>query len=104
MAEWVAVDERLPDNGVVVDTKIDNEHGCRNEQPLKRQGGLWFVEDGSMYVYYRPTHWRPTDQQARAERLRKRLDGMEKDRAAVEAELRACGVKTSLNDQPKEPK
>jgi hypothetical protein len=42
---------------VVVRTKIDDEHGPRNDQKLKRIGGLWYVPDGSMYVYYRPTHW-----------------------------------------------
>jgi hypothetical protein len=26
--------------------------------PLKRQGNLWYTPDGSMYVYYTPTHWR----------------------------------------------
>lgn len=40
-------------------TKIDNENGCRNEQPLKRRGNLWFLPDDSMYVYYTPTHWTP---------------------------------------------
>jgi len=44
--------------GVVVETKIDDANGVRNEGKLKRQGNLWFVPDGSMYVYYRPTHWR----------------------------------------------
>ena len=39
-------------------TKIHDGHGARNEQPLKRQGRLWFCPDGSMYVYYTPTHWR----------------------------------------------
>lgn len=39
-------------------TKVDDEKGVRNEQELKRQGNLWFVPDGSMYVYYTPTHWR----------------------------------------------
>jgi hypothetical protein len=103
VADWIALTERLPDEGVVVDTKIDDEQGCRNEQPLKRQRNLWFVEDGSMYVYYRPTHWRLTDQQARAERLRNRLEGMDRDRAAVEAELRACGVQGLANDQQEKP-
>lgn len=48
----------IPDEGEVVDTKLDDEKGCRNEQPLKRKGDLWFFPDGSMYVYYTPTHWR----------------------------------------------
>jgi hypothetical protein len=46
-----------PEN-VVVDTKIDDGRGVRNEQPMKRQGRLWYFADGSMYVYYTPTHWR----------------------------------------------
>jgi hypothetical protein len=44
--------------GVPLDTKIDDENGCRNEQRLMRKGNLWWYVDGSMYVYYRPTHWR----------------------------------------------
>lgn len=28
------------------------------EQPLKRSGNLWFVPDGSMYVYFTPVAWR----------------------------------------------
>lgn len=56
---WTKVSEQLPEEGVVVDTKIDDDYGIRNERKLKRQGRLWVVEDGSMYVYYTPTHWRP---------------------------------------------
>lgn len=48
-----------PPEGVTVKTKIDDENGCRNEQPLKRHGNLFFFPDDSMYVYYTPTHWRP---------------------------------------------
>lgn len=56
---WITCKDRLPENGVAVDTKIDGDgKGCRNEQVLKRQNNLWFFEDGSMYVYYTPTHWR----------------------------------------------
>lgn len=55
---WIRVDHQLPAEGVVVDTKIDDSHGLRNEQQLKRKGRLWFFTDGSMYVYYTPTHWR----------------------------------------------
>lgn len=55
---WYRTNEVLPPEGVVVETKIDDEDGLRNEQLLKRIGSLWFVTDGSMYVYYRPTHWR----------------------------------------------
>lgn len=55
---WTACSFRLPADGVIVDTKIDDADGPRNEQPLKRQGTLWFLPDGVMYVYYKPTHWR----------------------------------------------
>lgn len=43
--------------GVVVLTKISDRSGDRNEQRLQRKGRLWFVPDGSMYVYYTPTHY-----------------------------------------------
>ena len=45
--------------GVVVETKIDDGRGCRNETTLRRADRLWWLSDGSMYVYYTPTHWRP---------------------------------------------
>lgn len=56
--EYVLVADELPPDNEVVMTKIDDASGCRNEQLLKRQGRLWFTPDGSMYVYYTPTHWR----------------------------------------------
>jgi hypothetical protein len=34
-------------------------HGERNVTTLKRSGRLWFFPDGSTYIYYTPTHWRP---------------------------------------------
>jgi hypothetical protein len=60
-SDWIATHERLPDEGVVVETKIDFGGGVRNVQRLKRQGRMWLFADGSMYVYYEPTHWRATD-------------------------------------------
>jgi hypothetical protein len=45
--------------GEVVWTKIHDDDGERNVTKLKRSGNLWFFPDGSMYVYYTPTHWRP---------------------------------------------
>lgn len=62
MNEWIPVTSGLPPIGQVVDTKIDDRQGVRNVQRLKRggtNGSLWFFADGSMYVYYQPTHWRP---------------------------------------------
>ena len=49
----------LPPEGIVVETKIDDSDGVRNVSRLKREGRLWFLPDGSMYVYYTPTHWKP---------------------------------------------
>ena len=45
--------------GETVWTKIHDIDGERNIQRLKRyeRGRLWFFPDGSMYVYYTPTHW-----------------------------------------------
>lgn len=55
---WISTKTSVPPDGQVVMTKIDDASGCRNEQPLKRRGRLWFFPDGSMYVYYTPTHWK----------------------------------------------
>ncbi len=57
--EWINCEVSLPPDGEVVQTKIDDGKGVRNEQRLKRQGRLWFFEYGDMYVYYTPTHWKP---------------------------------------------
>lgn len=46
----------IPEN-VPFLTKIDDENGVRNEQKLIRRGNLWWYPDGSMYVYYTPTHY-----------------------------------------------
>lgn len=54
---WIETRESLPDDGKVVSTKIDDAEGLRNVQDLKRNGRLWYYPDGSMYVYYTPTHW-----------------------------------------------
>ena len=56
--KWKNVDQELPPHDVVVDTKIDDDQGIRNETRLRRRNGLWFFEDNSMYVYYEPTHWK----------------------------------------------
>lgn len=47
-------------------TKIDDADGVRNVQTLvkkTREPGktrpMYWYEDGSMYVYYTPTHWKP---------------------------------------------
>ena len=42
-------------------TRIKDDKGERNVQPLKKQGPLWFFPDMTMYVYYAPTHWKPME-------------------------------------------
>ena len=54
---WMPI-ESAPDK-TVVETKIDDAKGMRNQTRLKCDDNLWWFPDGSMYVYYRPTHWRP---------------------------------------------
>jgi hypothetical protein len=61
MSDWIKCAEMLPPKNVVVWTKIHDDEGERNVQELKRSGNLWFVPDGSMYVYYKPTHWQFTE-------------------------------------------
>jgi len=58
---WCLVSVVAPPQDVTVETKIDDEKGCRNIALLKRIRNLWFFPDGSMYVYYTPTHWRPIE-------------------------------------------
>lgn len=58
MLDWISVTEKEPPHGLIVETKIRDERGCRNEQKLMRIGRLYYLPDGSMYVYYTPTHWR----------------------------------------------
>ena len=59
MSEWKSIEtapERKP-----VRTKIDDEHGVRNEAVLTRHGRLWYTDPRpniGMYVYYTPTHWK----------------------------------------------
>lgn len=55
---WTSCNFILPPEGVEVNTKIDDQNGCRNEQKLVRKGNLWFTDTTlSIYVYYTPTHW-----------------------------------------------
>jgi hypothetical protein len=62
VTKWRPITPTDPENGETVMTCIDADTGDqRNEARLKRQGNLWFFPDGSMYVYYRPTHFIPDD-------------------------------------------
>lgn len=49
--------DSLPPEGRIVNTKIDDANGVRNEQKLIRKNNLFFTKDMRMYVYYAPTHW-----------------------------------------------
>lgn len=55
--EWIETSIKLPPENVTVETKIEDDNGCRNAQNLIRKGSLWYLDNG-MYVYYTPTHWR----------------------------------------------
>lgn len=57
MSQWVETRKELPKDGICVYTKIDDGKSQRNFQYLMKRGNLWFFPDGSMYVYYAPTHW-----------------------------------------------
>lgn len=58
---WIAVADELPPNGEIVETKVDDKDGARNVQTLRLRGGLWWLPDDTLYVYYVPTHWRESD-------------------------------------------
>lgn len=52
---WRSAADDPPPEGVVV--QVQNNDGAL----LKRSGRLWFLPDGSMYVYYSPEFWRPIE-------------------------------------------
>lgn len=83
---WISVKERLPDEEVVVETKIDDGSFIRNIQELKRRGKLWFTPNGSMYVYYIPTHWRPI--------LETTAESVTMEHKELTAQLRRMSVET----------
>jgi hypothetical protein len=61
MSEWIECKVSLPPIGQIIETKIHDKSGARNQCYLKRggqNGRIWFNEDGLTYVYYEPTHWR----------------------------------------------
>lgn len=62
---WKQITSDQPRPGVIVNTKIVDETGERNEQKLKRMAGnnLWWLPDGSMYVYFTPTHFYDTSEE-----------------------------------------
>lgn len=76
MTDWQSINT-APDGEPVL-TKIDDGRGVRNEQPMKRQGRLWWFVDGSMYVYYTPTHWKPLPESGRGRTPERQSCGMER--------------------------
>lgn len=52
--QWRQIIMELPPEGKLVDTISPSG----TQQQLKLQGKLWFLADGSMYVYYTPIFWR----------------------------------------------
>ena len=76
MNEWISVAEKLPPENKIVETRIDDGKYIRNEQELKRRGNFWYLPDGSMYVYYTPTHWRDSPLNEFPERLRRMRESM----------------------------
>ncbi len=55
---WILTRHAKPDEGVVVETKIHDKDGVRNEQKMLRRGRIWYAPNEDFYVYYEPTHWR----------------------------------------------
>jgi hypothetical protein len=55
---WNRTDLSVPEEGVVVNTLTRNGE----ESTLMRQGALWFIPDGSMYVYYTPMFWKSVEE------------------------------------------
>lgn len=55
VVQWHRVSEVPPPEGVPVRTLTDTGM----ESVLKRNGNLWWLPDGSMYVYFRPVFWLP---------------------------------------------
>lgn len=55
--KWKNIEVTPPPKNTAVNTCIIDKDGQRNESKLKLINNLWFIPDGSMYVYYTPTHW-----------------------------------------------
>lgn len=58
---WHRTADELPPEGLTVETMSrGGQHAL-----LRRSGNLWFLADGSMYVYYTPIAWKQSDADAR---------------------------------------
>lgn len=80
--DWHLTADIVPPERAEVDVMLSDG----STQRLVRIGGLWFVPDRSMYVYFVPRHWKfPTpEDEARAREAEKHL-----------ARASALGVPTS---------
>lgn len=52
-AGWHDTATERPENGQMVE--VPNNGGIQ----LRYRDGLWWLPDGSMYVYFVPAYWRP---------------------------------------------
>ena len=61
---WISIIERQPENGTIVDTKIDIDHKIeqlvkvRNEQKMLYLNGNWYLQENKARVHFFPTHWK----------------------------------------------
>ncbi len=62
MNEWIATKDRLPDNTILVETKVADKRGDHSKVLLARHKHLWYNPSVFKYVYYQPTHWRKINQ------------------------------------------
>lgn len=57
--DWINSKERLPDENIVVEAMMwYPKDGGGRVYELIWANNLWWFSDGSMYVYFFPTHWR----------------------------------------------
>lgn len=87
MIGWSSIDS-APEGKLVMTCLREEEQ----PQALKRQGNLWFVPDGSMYVYYRPDWWRPlSDAERKAEIKRLEMKNFQQQQQISDAIRAASG-------------
>lgn len=55
MADWTPIEDGMPPEGLLVDAIGPGGGRLR----LEWQDRLWLFADGSNYVYFTPTYWRP---------------------------------------------
>ena len=58
MTTYTPITQSIVPEGIVLQTCIIENDGIRMEQPLIKEGNLWWTADRKMYIYYTPTHWK----------------------------------------------